>query len=169
MNILTISGSTRSESKNTQLLNYFGILFPEHSFNVFPIKKLPLFHPELDQPPLPEIIKSFKTEIKNSDAVIFTTPEYIYNIPASLKSALEWLTSSGELFDKKVLAITYTPNEPRGEKAMQSLVWSLTALDAKVLTSLSLYHTDISFDENGILKIKEGVLLLKEAIKLLTV
>ena len=88
-------------------------------------------------------------------------------MPAALKNSLEWLTKSGELDQKKVIAITYTPNPPRGSKAMQSLLWSLTALNANVLTSLELYHSDIAFDNDGRAVLIEGLDLLKEAFSLL--
>ena len=52
--------------------------------------------------------------LQESDAVIISIPEYIHNIPALIKNALEWVTTSGEFLGKKVLPITFTPHEPRG-------------------------------------------------------
>lgn len=51
---------------------------------------------------------------------------------------------------------------------MQSLLWSLTALNANVLTSLELHHTDIAFDEEGKVVFTEGVDVLKEVFNLLS-
>ena len=106
---------------------------------------------------------------KQSDAVIITTPEYIHNLPALLKNALEWLTTSGELAQKRVLAMTFTPHSPRGEKAMQSLLWSLQALDANVVVQLPLYQNEIEFEfdkTEAIIENKEAEILM-EAINLL--
>jgi len=165
MQILTISGSSRPESSNTKLLAHFSKLGIPYSFDrVESHFDLPLFRAELDSNPLPAEVKSWREKIANADAVIFCIPEYIHSMPASIKNALEWLTSSGELRNKPVIPITFTPNPPRGEKAMQSLIWSLQALDARIVVQLPLYHSQISYEPNfhG-----EGVDLLTEAISLL--
>ena len=86
-------------------------------------------------------------------------------MPALIKNALEWITVSGELAGKKVLALTFTPTAPRGEKAMQSLLWSLQALDAHILVSLSLFQTELAFTSDGEI-IGEGADVLKEALNL---
>jgi len=167
MKILTISGSTRTGSKNQQLLNYLPKVAPQHEFQNYFIKELPLFHPDIELDAVPQSVNQFKKLVHESDVVLFSTPTYLHNLPAVLKNALEWLTKSGELDQKKVIAMTYTPNPPRGEKSMQSLLWSLTAMNANVLTSLELHHTEISFDEQGIVVLTDGEDILKEVMKLI--
>jgi len=166
MNILTICGSTRQGSKNQALLNHLPELTKVRTFQYFAIKDLPTFHPDLDSNPIPEKVVEFRLAVAKVDAVLIATPEYLHNMPAILKNALEWLTKSGELADKPVLAIVYTPHEPRGEKAMQSLLWTLTALKSRVVASLNLYHTDLAFEEDGMVKDMGGKELLLEAIQL---
>ena len=112
-------------------------------------------------------VLNWKNALKNSDALIISTPEYIYNIPALIKNAFEWVTASGELHQKKVLAITFTPNELRGKKAMQSLLWSLQALDTQVVAQLPMYQNEIEFDEKNQFVMNEQIEMLKEAIYLL--
>lgn len=147
MNILTISGSSRVDSSNIRLLNALSSLAPMHQFNYYSgIHQLPLFQAELDHSPWPAIVLEWREQVNEADALIICTPEYIHNLPASIKNALEWVTSSGELRGKRVLPITFTPHEPRGEKAMQSLLWSLQALDAQVVGQLSLYQNEVIFD-----------------------
>jgi len=151
MNILTISGSAQRASSNDELLKSFAILFKHHHFtHIGELMDFPLFTPEGDKHP-PEIVLSFREKIRNADLVIISLPEYIHNITAVLKNALEWITSSGELYDKKVIAITYTPQAPRGEKAMQSLLFSLQALSAKVIAELPLYKSELVVTKNGTL------------------
>ena len=166
MNILTICGSTRKESQNAQLLKAIAALLPHHTFVHFELTHIPLFHPDVYDLPLPDEITKWKKSVAIADAIIISTPEYLHNIPAVLKNALEWLTQSGELAHKAVLPITFTPHHPRGEKAMQSLLWSLLALESRVVTSLQLFHTDISIDGNLIAK-GDGIELIKEAVGLL--
>ena len=112
-------------------------------------------------------VAEWKKALNHSDAVIICTPEYIHNLPALLKNALEWITKSGELVGKKVLALTFSPNPPRGEKAMQSLIWSLQALDARIVAQLPLYQNEMEFDEEGNLVENMQVEMLREAINLL--
>ena len=166
--ILTISGSSRPSSSNVRLLKSIPLLFPQHQFQYDEtISHLPLFRADLDSYPFPEKVVTWREIVKNADAMIISTPEYIHNMPAVVKNALEWLTSSGELMDKRVLPITFTPHEPRGEKAMQSLIWSLTALKARVVTQLPIYQTEITFINNQIVASEEMKEMLIEAIHLL--
>ncbi len=166
MNIYTISGSSRLESSNSRLLKNLASLSSELKFNhsLLPAK-LPLFLPEIQDKLIPSVVKTWRKELEAADGVIICIPEYIHNMPALIKNALEWATASGELVGKKVLAMTFTPNEPRGEKAMQSLLWSLQALDANIIASLSLYQNEISYTEEGGIT-GDGAEVLKEALNL---
>ncbi|MEM9549516.1 MAG: NADPH-dependent FMN reductase [Bacteroidota bacterium] len=165
MEILTISGSARAGSSNIKLLKHLSSLTDYMSFQYSNlIKELPLF---IDDPEaiIPEAVIKWRNQLAKSDGIIICTPEYIHNQPALLKNALEWVTASGEMAGKKVLAITFTPNEPRGEKAMQSLLWSLKALDANIIASLALYQTEIFYSKDGELE-GESAEILKEALRL---
>jgi len=166
MKILTISGSARPESSNTRLLKSLKSLSSIHDFHHSQLpKKLPLFTSELADGKISPDVKAWQKELREAEGVIICIPEYIHNMPALIKNVLEWITSSGELVGKKVLAITFTPHAPRGEKAMQSLLWSLKALDANIIASLPLYQTEISYDENGEMT-GDGVEVLQEALSL---
>lgn len=168
MKIVTISGSSRIDSSNTRLLRSLVTIMPEHSFVHFDrLPELPLFRAEQDAALWPALVLQLRGEIVSADAVIIATPEYIHNIPAQLKNALEWLTSSGELVGKSVLPITYTPSSPRWEKAMQSLLWSLEALDARIVTSLSLFQNALQIVDGTIKGDQMEIEILKEAINLL--
>ncbi len=161
------SGSSRSESTNVRLLNSLSsiVINKEFIFSEIP-SKLPLFRADLDKNPIPSIVVEWRKLLSEADAVVICTPVYIHNIPAAIKNALEWIASSGELVGKHVLPITFTPHSPRGKKAMQSLLWSLQALDANVVASLSLYHTDLEFDGDQLVS-GDGLEILQEAIGLL--
>lgn len=168
MHILTISGSPRAESSNTELLQHLPQISSEHIFLHTDLPaNLPLFTPPLDKAPWPESVLLLRQQVATADAVIFCTPEYIHNMPAVLKNCLEWLTSSGELMYKLVLAITYTPAPPRGEKAMQSLLWSLVALEARVASSLSLYQSELKVVNEKIEGDLDTIEMLTEALRLL--
>lgn len=168
MKILSISGSAREDSSNMKLLKALPFLLPGHEFNLFNgLKNLPLFQADFQNEPTPEPVRIWKEVLSESEAVIISTPEYIYNMPALLKNAFEWVTATGEFSGKKVLAISFTPHPPRGEKAMQSLLWSLKALDAQVVVQLPLYQNEIEFGEDGRLLMSENVEALVEALGML--
>lgn len=168
MKLLTISGSARNDSSNAKLLDALPALFPSIECHRFKgLKDLPLFHADLQEEVVVPSVREWKNAVADADALIVCTPEYIHNIPALLKNALEWLTASGELAGKKVLAITLTPHPPRGDKAMKSLLWSLQALDAQIVAQLPLYKDNILYDGPHKLIQNEVVDLLNEAIQLL--
>lgn len=166
MKVLSISGSVKSNSTNARLLDALGLHFTAQQFQRFDLGKVPLFHPDRDSNPLPDAVVSLRAAIAAAELVLISTPEYIYNLPAVLKNALEWIASSGEFVGKPVIAMTYTPSLPRGEKAMQSLLWSLQALDAKILVSLPMDQSMINADDQGKLTGQEGIELLQTAFEL---
>lgn len=168
--ILGISGSASQDSSNTRLLQAIASSFSESfDFRVYDgLSTLPLFTPELQGLGVPEEVKNLKAQVQWADAVIISTPEYLHNVHAVLKNALEWMTESGELAHKPVLPITFTPAAPRGEYAMISLLQSLKASKAKVVAELSLYRNELTSNSDQIEFITADMDLLREAMRLLS-
>lgn len=140
MKVATICGSVRSASTTAAFLSTFDTLFLDVIFDHIDLLPIPFFHPDILSDDIPEIVDNFKIRLKDADAVIIATPAYLHNIPAVLKNALEWTTQSGEFYQKKVLPIAYTPSMGRGDNMMKSLLFSLKAMDANVVTHLELDH-----------------------------
>lgn len=167
MKILAISGSASKTSSNTLFLD----TIKEHFSNDYKIevynnlRNLPLFRPEDLDAEIPLSISEIKSKVKEADAIIISTPEYTHNIPAVLKNAIEWMTASGEFENKKVLSITFTPNEPRGEHAMQSLLFSLKTMNARVVLQLPLYKTQVDIVENKMTLGEELLFMISEGLK----
>lgn len=152
MKILAISCSASKNSGNYYLLKAIADLFKEkHELEVYQgLYEWELFTPQKLKDNIPEKVEALKQKIVAADAIIISTPEYTHNIPAVLKNLIEWCTASGEFSGKKVVAITFTPHEPRGEYAMQSLISSLKALEAKVVAQFPLYKTDVDIQDHKI-------------------
>lgn len=167
--ILAINGSASEKSSNLQLLNTIAEAFSsEFDIAVYnELHSLPLFTPQRQKDGIPDSVINLKTNVANADAVIISTPEYLHNIPAVLKNALEWMTESGELAEKPVLPITFAPYEPRGEYAMVSLLQSLKASKAKVVAELPLFQNELRTPNGEIALSEEHLFLLREAIDLL--
>ena len=146
--IAAVSGSAGLESSNTALLEALKNHFKSnYNMEIYTgLRELPLFTPDKLEHPTAEV-KKWKDTLSRADAVIFCTPEYSHNIPAVLKNGLEWITQSGELSNKRVLPVTFTPKEPRGEFAMQSLLFTLQTLKAQIVSQMPLYRNEVE-DEN---------------------
>jgi len=126
--VVAISGSLKSTSANTNILLEMAKIAPENVVvNILEgLDQLPHFNPEIIQE-IPAVT-NFRNQIKAADAVIFSTPEYAFGVPGVLKNALDWLVSSGELNDKPVAAISVSPMHTGGDKALASLLLTLSAL-----------------------------------------
>ena len=128
--ILGISGSLRSQSSNTVLLHALSILLPEDAYLELydQLDSLPHFNPDIDQEDKLASINDFRQKLKAADAVVISTPEYAFGVPGVLKNALDWVVSSGEMNEKPVVAISASPLYGGGDKALNSLLLTLTAL-----------------------------------------
>ena len=167
--ILTINGSSRPDQHNARLLCAISKRYKQFEFKSYhDLSSLPLYIADQESWRTNQHVRDFRHLVREVDAVIISTPEYIHGLPAILKNALEWLTESGELHDKKVMAICYSPHEPRGSKCLKTLLDSLKALNAQILGSLQLYQNELNVDAEVNMHGEASLLLLEEAIKQLT-
>jgi NAD(P)H-dependent FMN reductase len=83
MQILAISGSLRSASTNTTLLNAAGALAPENmKLLVYSgLGDLPHFNPDLDIQAPPLAVAAFRSQSCRSAGVIISSPEYAHGVP----------------------------------------------------------------------------------------
>ncbi|OAV44435.1 NADPH-dependent FMN reductase [Lewinella sp. 4G2] len=147
---LLVSGSPHLESSNSRFLAAIGQLSGTGEYlPATYLAELPVFQPALDHAPWPANVLRWREDVASAEAIFICTPAYLHNIPGVLKNALDWLASSGEMSGKSVVAMTLTPNAPRGEKAMQSLLWSLSALDARVVAAAPFYRDDVRTDSES--------------------
>ncbi|HWS87706.1 MAG TPA: NAD(P)H-dependent oxidoreductase [Pyrinomonadaceae bacterium] len=88
--ILGIAGSLRQKSYNRAALRAAAELAPEGAtVELFELDGLPGFSEDDEQRP-PEKVTELKRRVRESDAVLFVTPEYNYSIPGVLKNAIDW-------------------------------------------------------------------------------
>lgn len=119
MKIVAISGSLRAASSNTALVRA-ALASPPPGVETMlydGLASLPHFSPELDGDAAPASVWNFRAQIASADGVLICTPEYAYGIPGSLKNALDWLVTSGELWRKPVAVLSASPSALGGEKA----------------------------------------------------
>lgn len=89
--ILGIPGSLRRASFNRGLLRAAQELAPEGVVvEWFDVGHLPFFNADLEAQGYPPEVQEFHQRLRAADALLLSSPEYNYNIPAVLKNAIEW-------------------------------------------------------------------------------
>ncbi len=165
--VLLVSGSPHPQSANSRFLRAIGQLLATEVKEASYLADLPIFQPAIDQAPWPEAVLQWRKDLAGATSVIFSTPAYLHNLPGVLKNALDWIASSGELTSKPTLVFTFTPGPPRGDRARQSLLWSLGALDARVVAEGPFYQQEVIFLDSGALTPGENRDLLEASLALL--
>jgi chromate reductase len=165
--IIGISGSLRTVSLSTALLNAAATLAPRYVKLVVydGIGNLPHFNPELDKEPVPPAVLDFRSQLNSSGGVVISTPEYAHGIPGALKNALDWLLASGELYEKPVAL--FSPS-PYARFAHASLIETLTVMMARLIPDAFINVSPRWGSENGELHITSNVGLLTRVERALT-
>lgn len=155
--ILAISGSIRTESFNTALLNAFGPLAPEGmTIEVFKgIDELPHFNQDLEAD-VPESVLRLREAVQAADGVIISTPEYNRSVPGVLKNALDWASrpyGQSSWQGKPVAVLSSSPGAQGGIRAQEELKGQLRNLAAYVVQGPEIaipeVHTRLSVDEQA--------------------
>lgn len=90
--VIALIGSLRKNSYNRAVFEHYKDISKElFDLKEGPIAKLPLYSEDLTPP---ADVLNLAQQIKQSDGVIFFSPEYNYSIPGGLKNAIDWLSRS---------------------------------------------------------------------------
>lgn len=103
--VIALIGSLRKDSINRQIFdNYKKLASDYFDLEEGSIESIPLYNQDIENEP--DTVVALAEKIKESDGVIFFSPEYNYSIPGVLKNAIDWL-SRNELkpFDNKPAAV----------------------------------------------------------------
>lgn len=133
---LSISGSLRATSSNTNLLRALADLAPKDIFiePYLGLGDLPHFNPDLDGEDI-GVVTDWRKRLNLADGVLISSPEYAHGVPGVLKNALDWVVGSGELVEKPVALFNASP---RAIHAQASLVEILTTMSAKLVMEASI-------------------------------
>jgi len=92
MKIVAMVGSNRKESYNMKLTKFMQQRYSgKLDIEILPIDKLPMYCEDDELDP-PEVVKEIRAKIKESDGILFATPEHNASIPALLKNAIDWFS-----------------------------------------------------------------------------
>ena len=158
--ILGISGSLRSNSSASAILNVVAGLVPENvEFAIYNgLAEIPAFN---DSNEIPEPVANFITLLSDADGVFFCIPEYAFGVPGALKNALDWTVSSSTAFpDKPVALITAATG---GDKAHAAFLLTLKAISSKIPEGATLLLSFIRSKLNEKNEVKDSETL--DAIK----
>lgn len=133
-NILAISGSLRPNSSNNTVINTAAaMLAGKANVTIYDgLGRLPHFNDSKEEY---TEVTNWRKLLKEADGVLICSPEYAFGVPGSLKNALDWTVSSGELVYKPLALITAATG---GDKAHAALLNTLTALSTNVTEDTSL-------------------------------
>jgi len=170
ISILGIPGNLREKSSHKSILLQIAAMAPAGVELIIynGLSSLPHFNPDIDTENAPVSVADLRNQLKHADAVIICTPEYAFGVPGSLKNAMDWTVSSGELVNKPLALITASST---GEKAHAALQNIFTALSVNITTERNLLIPFIraKVDEKGNLKNTDDIhaveILLHSLIK----
>jgi chromate reductase len=94
MKVLGVSGSLRSDSYNTRLLEEARAAAPAgveiEVLEPTLIAELPLYDQDLEDDGAPASVERLREAWAGADAILFATPEYNGSVPGGLKNAIDW-------------------------------------------------------------------------------
>lgn len=167
--VAVVVGSLRKESYSGKLAKNLASLLPDDFTSEFvEIGNLPLYNEEYDGNE-PEEYINFRKQIKNTDAVIFVTPEYNRSVPGVLKNAIDVASRPyGEsVWDgKPAFVASQSISNLSGFGANHHLRQSLVFLNMPVLQQPEVYIANSTelFDENDKVKSEDTVAFLQSTI-----
>ena len=148
--LLAISGSLRPNSSNHAVLNIVrDIIGDRANFVQFEgLADIPAFD---DNPNPAKAVTDFRNLLSEADGVLICSPEYAFGIPGTLKNAIDWTVSSGELVNKPLVLITAATG---GKKAHAAWLLIFSALSANIPdgNKLHLPYIRSKLDQNGQVK-----------------
>ena len=154
LKLIGLVGTNSNRSTNRQLLQYMQKHFADKAeIELVEIKDIPIFNKPADKK-LPAIVTEIAEKIEAADGVIIGTPEYDHSIPASLMSALAWLSYGiYPMLNKPVMITGASFGTLGSSRAQLQLRQILDApeLKASVMpgSEFLLSHSLQAFDKDG--------------------
>ena len=132
MRILAISGSLRTASSNTAVLQAAQRLAPAGMEVVLydGLGRLPHFNPDLDQAEPPSPVRALRRHIGQCDGLLICCPEYAHGVPGVMKNALDWLVASVEFPGKPVALINASPHARHAQAQLRE---TLSVMGARLI------------------------------------
>jgi chromate reductase len=167
--IIAISGSLRSKSYNTSLLNAIIEAAPPGTrVEAASIRDIPIYDGDVEAGSgIPAAVAALKDTVVAADGLLLVSPEYNNSVPGAFKNAIDWLSRPNadiaRVFGGRPIGVVGATPGPGGT-ALAQAAWlpvfrtlgTLPFFGARLLVS----NAGKVFDENGKLqdaKVKEQV------------
>ena len=123
---------------------------------------------------MPDSVKAFKKNIKEADAILFSTAEYNYSIPGALKNAIDWASrpyGDNSWEDKPVAIMSESIGMLGGVRAQAHLRQMLLPINMHPLNKPEFMVGNIAekFDEQGNLTDTHTKEKIKELLQALVI
>lgn len=172
INILALSGSTRSGSSNTALLNAAVLLVPENVvLTVWNAQaQLPHFSPDMETAPPLQVVE-FRNLVGEVDGLLFACPEYARGLPGSFKNALDWLVGGETFVNKKFGQWNASPRAFEAQRSLRMVLETMSGQCVEEaylelpLIKLAVTSTDIAVHPQWAAKIRSTLKHLIDAIE----
>ena len=152
--ITVLVGSLRKESFNRKIAMELIRLAPKSlNMELVEIGDLPFYNEDLEENP-PKQWTDFRETIKNSDGVLFVSPEYNRTIPAVLKNAIDVASRPGGKSvwkGKPGSVVTASPSGIGGFGANHNIRQAVVCLDVPMMQQPEMYLGKVHelFQEDG--------------------
>ncbi|CAM3847945.1 NADPH-dependent FMN reductase [Alkalicoccus chagannorensis] len=105
MKMAVLVGSIREQSFNHKIAQFMMERYKDKwEADILDMQGLPHFDQDAEEDP-PEVVKAFKQNIREAEAVLIVTPEYNHSVPGMLKNALDWLSRVDKVMNGKPVLI----------------------------------------------------------------
>lgn len=92
MKIVAMIGSLRKQSLNRSVFNYYRQIASAVEIIEGVYADFPIYNQDIQDKGFPPSVEKLGELIRESDGVLFFSPEYNYSIPGGLKNAVDWLS-----------------------------------------------------------------------------
>jgi chromate reductase, NAD(P)H dehydrogenase (quinone) len=173
MKVCGLCGSLRQGSLNAAALRAARDLAPAGvTVEISEIGDLPLYNDDVRVAGYPPPVERLRSQLAESEAVLFVTPEYNYSVPGVLKNAIDWASRPpNQPFDGKPAAIMgASPSLLGTARAQYHLRQMLVFLNALPINRPEVFITQANtkFDEAGRLTDEPTREMIKKLLQSLT-
>jgi chromate reductase len=155
INVAVVVGSLRKDSVSRKAADALAKLAPSHlKLRTVEIGDLPLYNEDIEAAGAPDSWIRLRDDLRQSDAVLFITPEYNRSVPAALKNAIDVGSrpyGSSVWSGKPAAVMSMSPGALGAFGANHHLRQSLVFLDMPVLQQPEAYVSNAFslFNEAG--------------------
>ena len=153
--LLGISGSLRKGSFNSMLVREAARVLGPDEFT-FADMNLPLFNEDVEAEGIPESVQTLCDQIRDADAIVFSTTEYNKGPSGVMKNMLDWVSRPrpAPMAGKPVAVLSAAAGGAGGQRAKSNMYLYLIPFKVNIVFNpeVNLGSAHEQFDDDGRLK-----------------